>query len=369
MRKCLVTGAGGFLGKHLVLSLEQAGIPVLPYHHGDGETALAFCCRECSFVFHLAGVNRPEQPEEYETGNAGFTRKLVETLGETGNACPIVFASSIQAERDNPYGRSKQAAERILLEHGEKTGASVCIYRLPNVFGKWCRPNYNSVVATFCHNQANGLPLTVNDASYGLNLAYVDDVMEEFLNLLDEETKVESAYREIPVMYRETVGEIASLVRSFEDCRRNLRIPDQKDGFARKLYSTYLSYLPSDALSYPLEMHEDARGSFTEFMRTGDRGQFSVNISRPHVVKGNHWHHTKHEKFLVVSGEGVIRLRRVGEQDVVAYRVSGKKLEVVEIPPGYTHNIENIGEREMVTLMWANESFDPERPDTWRMEV
>ena len=369
MRKCLVTGAGGFLGKNLVLSLEQAGIPVLPYHHEDGEEALAACCRECSLVFHLAGVNRPEKTEEYELGNVGFTGKLVKTLEQVGNLCPIVFSSSVQAEQENPYGGSKRRAEGLLLEYGKRTDAAVRIYRLPNVFGKWCRPNYNSVIATFCHNQARGLPLVVNDAVHPLRLVYVDDVVREFLRMLEDAINEGGEFREISVTYQRTVGEIASLVRSFGSCRKKLCVPEMDDDFTRKLYSTYLSYLPKEDLSYPLEMHEDARGSFTEFLRTDGQGQFSVNISHPHIVKGNHWHHTKHEKFLVVKGKGVIRLRKVGDREVATYRVSGGKLEVVEIPPGYTHSIENTGEEDMVTLMWANENFNPERPDTWALEV
>lgn len=369
MKKCLVTGAGGFLGRHLVLSLEQKGIPVLPFHHTDGDVALEACCKECSFVFHLAGVNRPKNIEEYESGNVGFTKKLLASLEIAGNSCPVVLSSSIQAEQENPYGQSKRRAEEILLEYGEKTGAPVFIYRLPNVFGKWCRPNYNSVVATFCFNQAHGMPLLVNDVSHLLTLVHVDDVVGEFLHLLENGAEKGKTYREIPEAYQKTVGEIADLVRSFGDCRQMLRVPDQEDGFARKLYSTYLSYLPQDALSYPLLMHEDARGSFTEFLRTTGQGQFSVNISRPHIAKGNHWHHTKHEKFLVVSGEGIIRLRKIGDEETAVYHVSGRRLEVVEIPPGYTHNIENTGEQDMVTLMWANENFNPEQPDTWPMEV
>ena len=369
MSKCLVTGAGGFLGKHLLLWLEQARYNVMAYHHADGEQALKRCCMECDVVFHLAGVNRPKLAEEFETGNAGFTELLVNALEQAGNACPIIFASSIQAKSDNPYGRSKQRAENILLKHGNATGADVKIYRLPNVFGKWCRPNYNSVVATFCYNQTNGLPLVIHDASRLMELVHVDDVMTSFLETLKASEKEEGVYQEVPVTYRKTVGEVATIIQDFGVCRQSLHMPDQEDGFLRKLYSTYLSYLPLEGLSYPLCMHEDARGSFTEFMRTEGQGQFSVNISHPHIVKGNHWHHTKHEKFLVVSGEGVIRLRKLGAEDVTSYWVSGRKLEVIEIPPGCTHNIENIGEQDMVTLMWANEPFEPEQPDTWPMEV
>ena len=369
MRKCLVTGADGFLGRNLVLSLEQVGMSVLSYHHTDGEEVLESYCRECSFVFHLAGVNRPERTEDYELGNVEFTRKLVEILVKVGNACPVIFSSSIQAEQENPYGVSKRRAEELLFEYGERTNAAIGIYRLPNVFGKWCRPNYNSVIATFCHNEARQIPLVVNDASRSLQLVYVDDVVEDFLHLLKGGVNGGGGYKDVPVTYQRTVGEIASLVRFFGDCRQKLCVPEMDDDFTSKLYSTYLSYLPSNKLSYPLLMHEDDRGSFTEFMRTSGQGQFSVNISHPHIVKGNHWHHTKHEKFLVVKGEGIIRLRKVGEREIASYPVSARKLEVVEIPPGYTHSIENTGEEDMVTLMWANENFSPERPDTWPLEV
>lgn len=369
MSKCLVTGAGGFLGKHLLLWLEQTGHEVIAYHHTDGEQMLKHYCKECDIVFHLAGVNRPNLVEEYDTGNVGFTKALVDALEQAGNACSVIFASSIQADLDNPYGRSKQRAENILIKHGEATGAGVAIYRLPNVFGKWCRPNYNSVVATFCHNQAHGLSLVIHDASHTMELVHVDDVMMAFLENLNAQAKKEAIFREVSVIYRKTVGEVASFIQSFGTCRNSLHVPGQEDGFLRKLYSTYLSYLPLERLSYPLCMHVDDRGSFTEFMRTEGQGQFSVNISHPHIVKGNHWHHTKHEKFLVVSGEGIIRLRKLGTDDITVYMVSGRKLEVIEIPPGCTHNIENIGEQDMVTLMWANEPFNPRQQDTWPMEV
>lgn len=369
MSKCLVTGASGFLGKHLILWLEQAGHEVIAYHHADGEQTLKNCCRKCDIVFHLAGVNRPKLPEEFEAGNVGFTEMLVNALAEARNDCTVIFASSIQAESDNPYGRSKQRAENILLTYGNATGADIRIYRLPNVFGKWCRPNYNSVVATFCHNQAHGLPLVIHDASRSMELVHVDDVMMDFLDTLQVQKQERTVYRNIPVSYRKTVGEVATIIKSFGNCCQSLHVPEQEDGFLRKLYSTYLSYLPLERLSYPLCMHTDDRGSFTEFMRTKGQGQFSVNISHPHITKGNHWHHTKHEKFLVVSGEGVIRLRKLETEDVIAYQVSGRKLEVIEIPPGCTHNIENTGKTDMVTLMWANENYDSKCPDTYRLEV
>ena len=369
MKKCLVTGANGFLGKHMLLCLEQAGHEVVPYHHSDGDDILECCCKECDAVFHFAGVNRPKESEEYETGNAGFTGKLVRMLNKVGNACQVIFASSIQAEQDNPYGRSKHRAEEILLKYAEKTGADVRIFRLPNVFGKWGRPNYNSAIATFCYNQVRGLPIVVHDESRLMELVYVDDVMAEFLRALEMKSGTMNHYAEVSIVYRKALGEIASMIRSFGEYRSTLGIPDQSDDFSRKLYSTYLSYLPMENLSFPLHMHIDDRGSFTEFMRTMGQGQFSVNVAHPHVVKGNHWHHTKHEKFLVVSGEGVIRLRMLGDEKVAVYHVSGKKLEVVEIPPGCAHNIENTGEEDMVTLMWANENYDSEKPDTWRMEV
>ena len=302
-------------------------------------------------------------------GNFGFTSDLLNSLKKNNNACPVMISSSIQAELDNPYGESKKAGEELLFSYGEETGAKVLVYRFPNVIGKWCRPNYNSAVATFCHNIAHDLPIQVNDPSVVMNLVYIDDVVNELISALEgNENKVDS-FCEVPVAHTISLGEIVDLIYLFKKSREDRSVPNMSDAFTKKLYSTYLSYLPEDKFSYDLKMNVDQRGSFTEFIRTPDRGQVSVNISKPGITKGNHWHHTKNEKFLVVSGKGVIRFRKIDSDEVIEYFVSGDKMEVVDIPTGYTHNIENLGNTDMVTIMWVNESFDPEKPDTYYLEV
>jgi UDP-2-acetamido-2,6-beta-L-arabino-hexul-4-ose reductase len=290
-------------------------------------------------------------------------------LKKHNNTCPVLLSSSIQAALGNPYGQSKKAGEDLLFSYAKETGANVFIYRFPNVFGKWCKPNYNSVVATFCYNIANNLPITVHDPHVVMNLVYIDDVVEELIRALSGQAHQIGDYCHVPTVHTIPLGQIADLIRSFQGCRENKRIPDMGNAFTKKLYATYLSYLPTDGFSYPLQSHEDHRGSFTEVFRTAERGQVSVNISKPHITKGNHWHHTKNEKFLVVSGQGVIRFRKPDDSTVFSYYVSGDMLEVVDIPVGYTHNIENIGDTDMVTLMWASECFDPAYPDTYFLEV
>jgi UDP-2-acetamido-2,6-beta-L-arabino-hexul-4-ose reductase len=338
----------------------------------DLDTDLALLdeyCKQADFVFHLAGVNRPKEQSEFIEGNLGFTSKLLETLEKHNNTCPVMISSSIQATLDNPYGQSKKAGEDLLFKYGQQTGAKVLVYRFPNVFGKWCRPNYNSAIATFCHNLARDLPITVNDPDVVLNLVYIDDVVNELINALEgKETRV-GDFCEVREVYQKRLGDIVDLIYSFKNSREERSIPNMSDPFTKKLYSTYLSYLPKDKFSYELKMNVDNRGSFTEFIKTLDRGQISVNVSKPGVVKGNHWHRTKNEKFLVVSGKGVIRFRKIDEDEVIEYFVSGDKLEVVDIPVGYTHNIENLGDSDMVTIMWANEPFDPDNPDTYYLEV
>ena len=379
--KILVTGANGFIGKNLCLTLRQMpDVEVLPYDLGD-EAKLDEYTASCDFVMHLAGVNRPKDTAEFKAGNTVFTEDILEKLAARPNPPPVLLSSSIQAALDNPYGLSKRAAEEAVRAYGEKTGAPVFIYRLANVFGKWCRPNYNSAVATWCHNIARDLPIQVRDPNAEVTLVYVDDVVKSFISRVERVERGESptcstrSTRQKEILsvnpsYTKTLGEIVNLIQSFRDEPKTLMVPDQRDGFTKKLYATYLSYLPEDQFSYPLTMHCDARGSFTEALHSAERGQVSVNISHPGIVKGQHWHHTKHEKFLVVSGQGVIRFRKmVGDDKVIEYPVSGEKLEVVRIPPGYTHNIENTGEGDMVTLMWANEVFDPAVPDTFREEV
>lgn len=365
--KVLVTGAEGFIGKNLISRLEMRGdVTVLPVDIETPAEVLEEYCKECDFVYNLAGVNRPGHVEEFMEGNFGFAATLVETLKKHGNKCPVMNSSSIQAVLDNPYGRSKKAGEDMMLAYGEKTGVSVYIYRFPNVFGKWCRPNYNSVVATFCHNIAHGLPIQVNDRSTQMRLVYIDDVVEELLLALGGHPHVDGeGYCFVPKVHEATLGEIVDLLYGFRESRKNLMVPDMTPGsFEKKLYSTYLSYLPEEEFSYPLTMHKDFRGSFTEILRSADRGQVSVNISKPGITKGNHWHHTKNEKFVVVSGSGVIRFRRYEGDRVIEYPVSGENLEVVDIPTGYVHEIVNTGTTDMVTLMWCNECYDPETPDT-----
>ena len=370
MMKILITGANGFIAQNLAAELRNQRDTEL--YACDRETApdvLDEYATNCDFVFHLAGANRPQATEAFMADNCGFTEQLLARLKRQGNRAPVLVASSVQAELDNPYGRSKKAAEAVAFAYGRETGAPVFVYRLPNVFGKWCRPNYNSVVATFCHNLARGLPIQVNDPAVVLNLVYIDDVVAEFIRALAGRPNRAGAFCAVPTVHTANLGAIVALLQSFQASRAARTIPDLADAFTKALYSTYLSYLPPDAFSYPLQTQSDQRGSFTEFLKTPERGQVSVNVAKPGVVKGNHWHHTKAEKFLVVSGQGVIRFRRVGANDVFAYRVSGDKLEVVDIPPGYTHNIENTGATDLVTIMWANEPFDPDRPDTFFMEV
>ncbi len=379
--KILVTGAKGFVGKNLCLTLQNIAngndksrgldgdITVYEYDLDTEPSLLESWCQDCDFVFHLAGVNRPKETSEFMEGNFGFTDTLLKALENAGNRCPVMISSSIQALLDNPYGKSKLAGEELLRKYGERTGAKVLIYRLPNLFGKWCRPNYNSVVATFCHNIANGLPIQVNDPNVELNLVYIDDLIAELLEALKGREHREGEFCSVATIHRIRLGVLADMIASFRASRVEHSVPKVGDPLEAKLYATYLSYLPKEAFSYPLKMNVDQRGSFTEIIRTAERGQFSVNISKPGITKGNHWHHSKNEKFLVVSGKGVIRFRHALGGEVLEYFVSGDKLEVVDIPTGYTHNIENLGDTDMVTFMWASECFDPNRPDTYFLEV
>lgn len=367
----LITGSKGFIGKNLIAELRNRKIAdnIFEYDIDSDITMLDRYCAEADIVYHLAGANRPKVESEFMEVNCGLASVLVDKLKGKDNKCPVIFSSSIQAELDNPYGRSKRAGEELLIEYGKQSGAKVFIYRLPNVFGKWCRPNYNSAVATFCYNIARDLPITVTDPDRMMRLVYIDDVVEEMISVLDGKVLTDDCYCNIKKVYEIRLGEIADLIYSFKRSREDKTIPDMSDPFAKKLYSTYLSYLPEDQFKYSLVMNTDYRGSFTEFIRTNERGQFSINISKPGITKGNHWHHTKNEKFLVVSGKGVIRFRKIDSNDIIEYYVSGDKLEVIDIPPGYTHNIENLGDTDMVTVMWANECFDPQKPDTYYMEV
>ena len=388
----LITGAHGFVGKNLCATLDNikqgkdksfgeiGDINVFEYDIDTDPALLEGYCKDADFVFHLAGVNRPKEEAEFMEGNFGFTSLLLENLKKFGNKAPVMISSSIQAERDNPYGRSKKAGEDLMFAYSKETGADVLVYRFPNVFGKWCRPNYNSAVATFCHNVARDLPITVNDASVVLNLIYIDDLVNEMIAALKGEANRNGDYCYVKEVYTVTLGEIVDLIHSFRDSRKldteaKLSVASSGNLFEKKLYATYLSYIPVEECCYDLKMNCDDRGSFTEIIRTAERGQFSVNISKPGITKGNHWHHTKNEKFVVVSGKGVIRLRRVGLQEngekypVCEYFVSGDKIQVVDIPVGCTHNIENLGDTDMVTFMWCNECFDPSKPDTYFEEV
>ena len=379
----LVTGARGFVGRNLVSQLHniQNGkaknyavsgetLAVFEYDVDSDPAELEIYCRQADFVFNLAGVNRPKKRTEFMEGNFGFASTLLDTLKKYNNTCPVMISSSIQAALDNPYGESKRAGEQLLFDYGRETGARVLVYRFPNVFGKWCRPNYNSAVATFCHNIAHNLPIQVNDPKTIMNLVYIDDVVDELIAALSGQEHRKGNYCEVPVVHTITLGGIVELLKGFKDMHANLGVPDLGDAFTKKLYSTYLSYLPRDAFAYPLRMNVDERGSFTEIIRTPDRGQFSVNISRPGVTKGQHWHHTKNEKFAVVKGHGLIQLRKIGSGEVIEFEVSGDRIEVVEMIPGYTHNIINLSETEdLVTLMWCNECFDPDKPDTYFEKV
>ena len=378
----LVTGAKGFVGRNLVSQLHniQSGkaknygvfsdMQVFEYDVDSDPCELDVYCKRADFVFNLAGVNRPKDQAEFMQGNFGFASALLDTLKKYNNSCPVMISSSTQAALDNPYGESKRAGENLLFDYARETGARVLVYRFPNVFGKWCRPNYNSAVTTFCNNIAHNLPIQVNDPSVMLHLVYVDDVVDELIAALSGNEHREGDYCVVPIVHTVTLGKIVDLLYSFREMSGNLQVPDLGDPFTKKLYSTYLSYFPKDKFSYPLKMNVDSRGSFTEIIRTPDRGQFSVNISKPGITKGQHWHHTKNEKFVVVSGHGLIQLRKIGTDEVLNYEVNGDKIEVVEMIPGYTHNIINLSDTEdLVTFMWCNECFDPARPDTFFEEV
>lgn len=370
MNKVLVTGANGFVGKNLVAELRNKGYEELYlFNRENSFEELEQFTKDCDFVFHLAGVNRPLNESEFMGGNLGLTSRLLQLLKKNENKAPVLITSSIQAEKDNPYGNSKKAGEEELFAYAKETCANVFVYRLPNLFGKWSKPNYNTVVATYCHNVARELEIQVNNPSAILELAYIDDVMEEFIRALTGKPTLNGNLCIVPVTHKVELGDLANRIRSFRESRKFLSVPTMSDELTKKLYSTYLSFLPEDKFSYDLKMNVDNRGSFTEFLRTPDRGQVSVNISKPGVTKGNHWHHTKNEKFLVVSGNGLIKFRKIDTEEIIEYYVNGEQLQVVDIPTGYTHSIVNIGEIDLVTVMWVNESFDPEKPDTHYLEV
>ncbi|QIK70042.1 SDR family oxidoreductase [Erysipelothrix sp. HDW6C] len=363
--KILITGANGFVGKNLVASLQPLGYEIYAYDRQNTLEDLKSLTRDCDFVVHLAGINRPKHPSDFFEGNATFTETLCSLLKSHNNKAPILISSSIQADLDNDYGQSKKMGEAVLLRHGIDNDSDVLIYRFSNLFGKWSRPNYNTVIATWCNNVAHGIDVHIDDPQKMMNFIYIDDVITEIIRAINgTPTRINDEYV-VPISYNVSLGQTLELIQGFKHQRESLFVPNFKNGFERALYSTYLSFLPKDAFSYPLVSHHDDRGSFTEFVKSEDRGQVSINISKPGITKGNHWHNTKTEKFLVVQGEGLIQFRDVFETEIIEYVVSGTQLEVVDIPPGYTHNIINTGDDDMVTVMWVNEPFDPNNPDTF----
>lgn len=390
--KVLITGAKGFVGRNLVENLKnirdgknrtRPNLQIEGIFEYDVDTdpmLLKDYCLEADFVFHLAGVNRPKDPKEFMEGNFGFSSTLLDTLKECGNKAPVMLSSSIQASlagrfANSEYGKSKLAGEKLFFDYAKETGAKVLVYRFPNLFGKWCRPNYNSAVATFCNNIANDLPIQVNDSSTELELVYIDDLVEEMLDALEGHEHYADRYCWVPVSHKATLGEIVELLHKFEDMPRTLIMPDIPDGsFAKKLYSTYLSYLPESKMKYDIPMAQDDRGHFSELIKSLSCGQISINVSKPGVTKGQHWHNSKWEIFIVVSGRALIQERKLGidpetgkEYPVINFEVSGEKLQAVQMLPGYTHNIVNLSQTEnLVTVMWANEIFDEKRPETYR---
>ena len=387
--KILVTGAKGFVGKNLCAALKNIrdgkdrtrNIKIEEIFEYDIDTEKALLdgfCENSDFVFNLAGVNRPKETAEFMQGNFGFASELLEALKKYNNKCPVMLSSSIQAtligRYDSDYGRSKKAGEDLFFKYSEETGAKVLVYRFPNLFGKWCRPNYNSAVATFCNNTANDLPITVNDRNTELELLYIDDLVAEMLDALENNEHRyadDTKYCIVPTTHKVTLGEIVDLLEQFKNQPKTLLMPEiPNNSFAKKLYSTYLSYLPKEKVSFPLKMNVDDRGSFTELLKTANCGQISVNISKPGITKGQHWHNSKWEFFIVVSGHGLIEERKIGSDEVLRFEVTGEKIEAIHMLPGYTHNIINLSETEdLVTLMWANEQFDPNHPDTFYEEV
>jgi UDP-2-acetamido-2,6-beta-L-arabino-hexul-4-ose reductase len=367
----LVTGAHGFIGRNLIAELKNRGYKdVFEYDIGIDPKLLDEYCSKSNFVYHIAGINRPKDQSEYMEGNFGFTSTLLDTLKKHNNTCPVLISSSIQAEIDNPYGKSKKAAEKLLFDYGEETGARVFVYRLPNVFGKWCRPYYNSVVTTWCHDIARGLPIQINNPGIELNLVYIDDVVDQFINALKVSVqKGADGFAFVPRSFKIKLGQLADMLYSFKESRKSLVVPNFESDFERFLYATYISYLPHDDFGYSLEMKHDNRGWLAEFIKSKQFGQIFVSRTKPGITRGNHWHHTKIEKFLVIDGEAAIKFRKFNTDEVIEYNVSGEKLQVLDIPAGYTHSITNAGQTDVLTLFWTDEIFNTDKPDTYYLEV
>lgn len=367
--RVLITGSEGFVGKNLrsFLSLDK-DIEVLCYDKDSSLEELDEYTKECDFVFHLAGVNRPENKEEFMEGNFGFTSTLLNKLKENNNKCPVMLSSSIQAELDNDYGKSKKAGEDLLFNYGKENDVKVYVYRFPNLFGKWCKPNYNSVIATWCNNVAHNEQIKVDDENKELTLCYIDDVCEEIIKCLSDNPTKHSDYCYVPVTYTKTLGEISSLIKSFKENSKGIMVPSTGDEFTKKLYATYVSYVPLNEMVVDLEEHRDNRGVFCELVRTKECGQVSVSTTNPNILRGGHYHHTKMERFIVIKGKAKICFEHVLTHDKIEFEVSGDKLQYVTIPVGYQHSINNIGEDELVMVLWANELFDPNRQDTYVME-
>ncbi len=365
MKTILITGSKGFVGSNLYVTLKELDYELLTFDKEDTLEDLEKYLLKSDFVVHLAGVNRPKDTKEFYEGNQDLTKHIIDVLEKNDHLVPVLMSSSIHAQNDNDYGQSKKYGEDALRDYK----GDFYIYRYSNMYGKWSRPNYNSVIATWCHNVARDLEITVNDPSVEIPFIYIDDVVQSILDVIDGKVEVNQEYLEAQPVDVVSLGEVKDLLFSFKESRKNLHFPNQSTRFAQNLYSTYLSYIPIEKMSYDLTMHKDHRGSFTEFIKGKDVGQVSVNVSKPGITKGEHWHHSKNEKFLVVSGQGLIQLRHIITDEFFEYKVNGDKLEVVDIPVGYTHNIINTGQTDMVTIMWANEMFDPNNADTHFMEV
>lgn len=367
--KILITGAKGFVGKNLVSNLRlNKDLEIFEYDKDSTIEELDKYTKECDFVYHLAGVNRPEDPKEFMEGNFGFTSVLLDKLKEHNNKCPIMISSSIQALLDNDYGKSKKAGEDLIFNYGKENNVKVYVYRFPNLFGKWCRPNYNSVIATFCNNIANNMEITINDPNKELTLAYIDDVCLELIKCLGDNPKKDGDYCIIPITYTKTLGEISELIKSFKDNSLGIMVPSTGDEFTKKLYATYISYVPLKEMVVDLQEHRDERGVFCELVRTKECGQVSVSTTNPNVVRGGHYHNTKMERFIVIKGKAKIEFEHVITHEKIEFEVSGDKLQYVTIPVGYQHSINNIGDDELVLILWANELFDTNKPDTYVME-